>query len=127
MISDPHWLERVVEGYSKTNEELKFEFTISKISTHELHEMFSIPAEEPIVGCVEITKEISEKIKDKEEIEFDFENQDYFLATYATDLEQARSEGGLNGVIPSPKSFPSFPDLKPVKPKTEITQSGPRD
>lgn len=117
MMKKPDWLIHHIEAFYKKDETHSHSEVVKKISLKQLQVIFNLPEDEPLIDCFKIDREHSEKIKEIENITFDFETYDYFISAYTIDWEAQKKAGGFMGLYAPPSNIAEMLEAEPVKPK----------
>lgn len=118
-MSDPEWLDRVVEWYSRKTDELEGECVLDGVVLARLQELWGMPSDNPMIDAFEVTPDHVDYLKQFADVNFDFEQFDYFVTAYCTDYEAMRRDGGFMGYFPAPRELPAFPEARRVRPKRQ--------
>jgi hypothetical protein len=105
-MSEPEWLERVVEWYEKApGDALVSEQRLCGVQLAELQKLWSLPATDPMVLCYPVGEAQRPYIEAHTGLSLRLDEFDYFVVCLTNDLDATLREDGYMGQYPAPKQW----------------------
>jgi hypothetical protein len=115
-MTDPIWLERVLEWYDNNTDAFVGEVLLCEVSLLKLQDHWHVPRHNPMVEMYRVTEEQRLFMEKQAHFQLDFLRFKYYLAATSTDLDAQEAAGGYMGLYAPPRILPAFPTATRVAP-----------
>jgi hypothetical protein len=115
-MTDPIWLERVIEWYENESDARAGEVLLEAVALRELQLHWQTPETEPMIEMYEVTEQQRLFVEHQVGFPLNFSRYTYYLTAYTNDLEAQASAGGFMGLYAPPRMLPAFPEAVRVAP-----------
>jgi hypothetical protein len=116
-MTDPIWLERVLEWYDNDTHAFVGEIQLNAVSLLTLQDHWDVPRNNPMVDMFRVTEKQRSFMEQQAHFQLDFLHFKYYLAATSTDLAAQEAAGGCMGLYAPPRVLPAFPTATRVAPK----------